>query len=269
MKLAFRALRHRNYAWFFAGQSLSMIGYWVQQVAAGWLMYELTESAFSLGVLAFVSNLPVLLLSPLAGWWADHADRHRLMLVSQVLEGAQALVLVVLSATGLIEPWHLMALGAMLGSLVALELAVRQTFLLDLVDAKQDLPSAISLTATMAQGGRLIGPAIAGALLAAVGPTWCFALNALTYLAVIGSILAIRVRTQAIPATRAPILDGLREGLAYAWNSYPIRTMLIALALVSMLVTPYQTLMPAFVAAVYPGDARTLGGLLALSGAGA
>ncbi|MFN9124046.1 MAG: MFS transporter, partial [bacterium] len=112
--VAFRALRHRNYAFFFAGQGLSMVGYWVQQVAAGWLMYELTQSAFALGLLAFFSNLPVLLLSPLAGWWSDHADRRRLMLASQVLEGIQALVLVVLTVTGLIQPWHLMVLGSIL-----------------------------------------------------------------------------------------------------------------------------------------------------------
>jgi MFS family permease len=269
VKIAFRALRHRNYALFFAGQSLSMIGYWVQQVAAGWLMYQLTGSALALGLLAFASNLPVLLLSPLAGWWSDHADRHRLMLVSQVLEGVQAIVLVVLTVTGLIQPWHLMVLGAVLGALIALELAVRQTYLLDLIDAREDLPSAISLTATMGQAGRLIGPAIAGATLAAFGAATCFALNALTYLAVIASILAIRVPQQAPPVSRAPMVEGLREGFSYAWNTYSIRMLLCALAVVSVLIAPYQTLMPAFVAEVYAGDARALGALLALSGGGA
>ncbi|MFN9129031.1 MAG: MFS transporter [bacterium] len=267
--VAFRALRHRNYAFFFAGQGLSMVGYWVQQVAAGWLMYELTQSAFALGLLAFFSNLPVLLLSPLAGWWSDHADRRRLMLASQVLEGIQALVLVVLTVTGLIQPWHLMVLGSILGALVALELAVRQTFLLDLIDVREDLPSAISLTATMGQAGRLIGPAIAGALLVAVGPAWCFAVNALSYVAVVGSILAIRTRPQPPSATRGSFIAGLSEGFAYAWNSYPIRNLLISLALVSVLVTPYQNLMPAFVAQVYAGDPRMLGILLALAGGGA
>ena len=267
--VAFRALRHRNYALFFAGQGLSMVGYWVQQVAAGWLMYELTQSAFSLGLLAFFSNLPVLLLSPLAGWWSDHADRRRLMLASQVLEGVQALVLVLLTVTGLIQPWHLMVLGSILGALVALELAVRQTFLLDLIDVREDLPSAISLTATMGQAGRLIGPAIAGGLLVAVGPAWCFAVNALSYVAVVGSIVAIRTRPQPPSTNRGPFLAGLREGFAYAWNSYPIRNLLIALALVSVLVTPYQNLMPAFVAQVYAGDPKMLGLLLALAGGGA
>jgi MFS family permease len=267
--VAFRALRHRNYALFFTGQGLSMVGYWVQQVAAGWLMYELTESAFSLGLLAFFSNLPVLLLSPLAGWWSDHADRRRLMLASQVLEGVQAVVLVVLTVTGLIQPWHLMVLGSILGALVALELAVRQTFLLDLIDVRQDLPSAISLTATMGQAGRLIGPAIAGALLVAVGPAWCFAVNALSYVAVVCSILAIRTRPQPPSTARASFVAGLREGFAYAWNSYPIRNLLISLALVSVLVTPYQNLMPAFVAQVYAGDPKMLGMLLALAGGGA
>ena len=269
MKIAFRALRHRNFALFFAGQGLSMIGYWVQQIAAGWLMYELTQSAFSLGLLAFASNLPVLLLSPLAGWWSDHADRRMLMLVSQVLQGVQAIVLVLLAVSGSIQPWHLMLLGSILGALVALELAVRQTFLLDLIDARQDLSSAISLTATMGQAGRMIGPAIAGLMLAAVGPAWCFAVNAVTYLAVVASIVAIRVPPQPPVIGRAPLLAGLREGFAYAWQSYPIRMLLISLALVSVLVTPYQALMPAFVAEVYAADARTLGGLIALSGLGA
>jgi len=269
VKIAFRALRHRNFALFFAGQGLSMIGYWVQQIAAGWLMYELTQSAFSLGLLAFASNLPVLLLSPLAGWWSDHADRRMLMLVSQVLQGVQAIVLVLLAVSGSIQPWHLMLLGSILGALVALELAVRQTFLLDLIDARQDLSSAISLTATMGQAGRMIGPAIAGLMLAAVGPAWCFAVNAVTYVAVVASIVAIRVPPQPPVIGRAPLLAGLREGFAYAWQSYPIRMLLISLALVSVLVTPYQALMPAFVAEVYAADARTLGGLIALSGLGA
>jgi len=269
VKRAFRALRHRNYALFFAGQSLSMVGYWVQQVAAGWLMYELTQSAFSLGVLAFASNLPVLLLSPLAGWWADHADRHRLMLASQALQGLQALVLLGLSLSGLIEPWHLLTLGAVLGALIALELAVRQSYLLDLIDDRDDLPSAISLTATMGQAGRLAGPAIAGALLVAVGAAGCFALNAATYIAVVASIVAIRVGRRAPRAARAPLLDGLAEGFIYAWRTLPIRVLLIGLGLVSVLITPYQTLMPAFVAQVHAGDPRLLGGLLALSGLGA
>jgi MFS family permease len=267
--VAFRALRSRNFALFFAGQGLSMVGYWVQQVAAGWLMYELTGSAFSLGLLAFFSSLPVVLLSPLAGWWSDHANRRRLMLASQVLEGVQAVVLVVLTVTGLIQPWHLIVLGAILGALVALELAVRQTFLLDLIDEREDLPSAISLISTIGQAGRLVGPAIAGVLLVAAGPAWCFAVNALTYVAVSGSLIAIRTPPQAPAKSRAAFIAGLREGFVYAWDSYPIRNLLIALALVSVLVTPYQNLMPAFVAQVHAGDPQMLGLLLALAGGGA
>jgi MFS family permease len=267
--VAFRALRSRNFSLFFAGQGLSMVGYWVQQVAAGWLMYELTGSAFSLGLLAFFSSLPVVLLSPLAGWWSDHADRRRLMLASQVLEGVQALVLVVLTVTGLIQPWHLIVLGAILGGLVALELAVRQTFLLDLIDEREDLPSAISLISTIGQAGRLVGPAIAGVLLVAVGPAWCFAVNALTYVAVSCSLIAIRTPAQAPAKSRAAFIAGLREGFVYAWDSYPIRNLLLALALVSVLVTPYQNLMPAFVAQVHAGDPQMLGLLLALAGGGA
>lgn len=267
--VAFRALRSRNFSLFFAGQGLSMVGYWVQQVAAGWLMYELTGSAFSLGLLAFFSSLPVVLLSPLAGWWSDHADRRRLMLASQVLEGVQAVVLVVLTVTGLIQPWHLIVLGAILGGLVALELAVRQTFLLDLIDEREDLPSAISLISTIGQAGRLVGPAIAGVLLVAVGPAWCFAVNALTYVAVSCSLVAIRTPAQAPAKSRPAFIAGLREGFMYAWDSYPIRNLLIALALVSVLVTPYQNLMPAFVAQVHAGDPQMLGLLLALAGGGA
>jgi MFS family permease len=267
--VAFRALRSRNFALFFAGQGLSMVGYWVQQVAAGWLMYELTGSAFSLGLLAFFSSLPVVLLSPLAGWWSDHANRRQLMLASQVLEGVQAVVLVVLTVTGLIQPWHLIVLGAILGALVALELAVRQTFLLDLIDEREDLPSAISLISTIGQAGRLVGPAIAGVLLVAAGPAWCFAVNALTYVAVSGSLIAIRTPPQAPAKSRAAFIAGLREGFVYAWDSYPIRNLLIALALVSVLVTPYQNLMPAFVAQVHAGDPQMLGLLLALAGGGA
>jgi MFS family permease len=265
----FRAFRHRNFALFFAGQSLSMVGWWVQQIATGWLIYEMTGSALWLGLLAFASNVPVLLLSPLAGWWADHANRHWLMLASQVLEGLQALVLVALIASGWLEPWHLLLLGALLGSFVALELAVRQPYLLDLVGGKEDLPNAVTLTAVMGQAGRLIGPSIGGLLIAAAGPLACFALNACTYVLVVASLLMIRVPARRGGSGGATLLAGLAEGLRHAWRSYPIRTLLSTLAIVSLMAMPYQALMPAFVGLVYQGDARTLGFLVGASGLGA
>lgn len=267
-RVTFRALRHRNFALFFAGQSLSMVGWWVQQIAAGWLIYEMTGSALWLGLLAFASSIPVLLLSPLAGWWADHEDCHRLMLASQVLQGLQAMMLLALTASGLLEPWHLLMLGACLGSFVALELAVRQVWLLDLVDGKEDLPNAIALTAMMGQAGRLVGPSIGGLLIAAAGPAACFALNAGTYVIVVASLLMIRVPVRRGGGATAP-LEGLAEGIDYAWRSYPIRTLLSTLAIVSLMAMPYQVLMPAFVGLVYEGDARTLGFLVGASGLGA
>ncbi|MFZ9530627.1 MAG: MFS transporter, partial [Burkholderiales bacterium] len=190
-----RALRHRNFRLFLAGQIFALIGYWIQMVAQSWLLYRLTGSATLLGVLSFASSLPILLLSPVAGWWADRCNLHRTMFATQVLELLQAATLAVLALTGVLQPWHIIVLAMMMGIFVSIELPIRHAYLLELVDGKEDLPNAIALTSLMANSGRMVGPALAGILIGVLSEAHCFLINSITYIAVVISFLLIRVRT--------------------------------------------------------------------------
>lgn len=264
-----RALRHRNFAWFTGGQTFALFGYWVQQMAQSWLLYRLTDSAFMLGLLGFASTIPVLFLSPFAGIWSDRVNLHRTMFAIQVCEGLQATTLAVLAVLGLLEPWHVVVLAGVLGVLIAFELPVRHSYLLELVDDRGDLGNAVAVTSLMANCGRLVGPAIAGLIIGAVGESLCFVLNALTYLAVIVSLLMIRVT----PAARAPagqaLREGFEEGVRYAWHTLPIRLLLSTLVVIALLASPYMTVMPVLVHEVFGGDARHMGFLVGSAGIGA
>jgi MFS family permease len=264
-----RALAHRNFALFAAGQSVALVGYWMQSIAQSWLLYRLTGSATLLGVLGFASSLPILLFAPLAGLWSDRVNLHRAMFATQVLEMVQAITLAALAITGVIEPWHIVALGMFMGVMVAIELPMRHAYLLELVDGKEDLPNAVAVTSLIANAGRLIGPAIAGIVIAAYGESACFAINALTYVAVLVSFMMIRVTPSPRKPKHAPVLQGLSEGFRYAWGSLPIRTLLCVLAVVSLLATPYMTLMPVLVREVYAGGASVMGFLVGAAGFGA
>ncbi|RPJ47239.1 MAG: MFS transporter [Betaproteobacteria bacterium] len=264
-----RALRHRNFRLFLAGQIFALIGYWIQIVAQSWLLYRLTGSATLLGVLAFASSLPILLLAPVAGWWADRCNLHRTMFATQVLELLQAVILATLALTGILQPWHIIALAMMMGILVAIELPIRHAYLLELVDGKEDLPNAIALTSLMANSGRMVGPALAGVLIGVLSEAHCFLINAFTYIAVVISFLLIRVRTQPREPSTQPLLAGLREGFAYAWNLLPIRALLLTLSVVALLAAPYSTLMPVMVREVFHGNADLMGFLMSASGGGA
>ena len=222
-----RALRHRNFAYFAAGQSIALIGYWIQQIALNWLVYRLTGSATLLGVLSFAANVPVLLLAPVAGIWADRFNRHRMMLATQVLEMLQAIALAVLAYGGWIEIWHIVVLTIMLGLCVAVELPVRHAYLLELIDDRQDLSNAVATTSLVANCGRLIGPSVAGLLIAWFSEATCFLINAISYVAVLVSFAFIRVKPQVAEGTHPPALRGLFEGLQYAWHTVPIRLLLI------------------------------------------
>ena len=264
-----RALRHRNFTFFVAGQSCALVGYWIQQIAVAWLVYKLTGSATLLGVLSFAANVPVLLLAPIAGIWADRFNLHRMMLATQVLEMLQAIILAVLAYGGWIEVWHVVALTVMLGLCVAVELPVRHAYLLELVGDKADLPNAVATTSLVANGGRLIGPSIAGILIATFSEATCFLINAISYIAVLVSFAFIRVTPQPRPATHPPALRGIIEGAQYAWRTLPIRLLLTLLALVALTAAPYSTLMPAVVHEAFDGDSRTLGFLVGAAGCGA
>jgi MFS family permease len=265
----FRALKHRNFALFTSGQVIALIGYWMQSIAQSWLLYRMTGSAMLLGVLGFAGSVPILLLAPLAGLWSDRANLHRTMFATQVLEMLQAISLAALAISGLIAPWHIIMLSMLMGVLIAIEIPMRHAYLLELVGGKQDLPNAIAVTSLIGNTGRLIGPALAGIVIAAYGEAACFAINALTYVAVLVSFMMIRVRASPRPATHAPILSGLREGFSYVRRSVPIRLLLSALAVVSLLATPYMTLMPVLVREVYGGGASVMGFLVGAAGFGA
>ena len=269
MPLPLRALRHRNFAYFVAGQSIALVGYWIQQIAVSWLVYKLTGSATLLGVLSFAANLPVLLLAPVAGIWSDRCNRHRMMLATQVLEMLQAVALAVLAYGGWIEVWHIVALTVMLGTCVAVELPVRHAYLLELVGDKQDLPNAVAMTSLVANCGRLVGPSVAGLLIAYFSEATCFLINAISYVAVLVSFAFIRVNAQPPAESHPPAWHGLKEGIRYAWHTLPIRLLLILLALIALTAAPYSTLMPAVVHEVFDGNAQTLGFLVGAAGCGA
>lgn len=268
MSLTLRALRHRNFALFLGGQVFALIGYWIQQLALSWLVYRLTGSATLLGVLSFAANLPVLLLAPFAGLWSDRFNRHRMMLATQVLEMLQAVVLTTLAFSGLIATWHIIVLTVFLGLCVAVELPVRHAYLLELVGDKQDLPNAVATTSLVANCGRLIGPVVAGMLIGWFSEAICFLINSLTYIAVLLSFAFIRVRPQQSSEPHPSALRGLKEGIAYAWHTIPIRLMLLMLALIALTAAPYNTLMPAIVHEAFAGDAGTLGFLVGAAGLG-
>ena len=255
----FRALRHRNFALFTAGQSISLVGYWMESIAQSWLLYRLTESATLLGVLGFATSIPIFLLSPFAGVWSDRWNLHRAMYATQVLEMLQATTLAALAVAGIIAPWHIITLAMIMGVLVAFELPIRHAYLIELVGGKEDLPNAIAVTSLMANTGRLIGPAAAGLIIVAYDEAVCFVINAVSYVAVVVSFMFIRVAATPRVPSGATAWRGLAEGFAYAWNSVPIRLLLGTLVVVSLLATPYNALMPVLVREVYGGGANLMG----------
>jgi len=266
--IIFRALRYRNYRLFFSGQSISLIGTWMQQVAVSWLVYNMTHSSFLLGLVIFIGQIPTFLFAPLAGVIADRHNRHHLLIVTQVLAMIQACVLTTLVLTGTIAVWHVILLSFMLGLINAFDIPVRQAFTVQLVEKPEDLANAIALNSTMVNMAKLVGPSVAGILIALVGEGACFFINTVSYIPVIASLLMMKVPYTLIPSTR-PMLSELREGLSYAFHSVPIRHILLLLGMVSLLGGAAQTLMPVFAIDVFHGGSRTLGFLMASSGFGA
>ncbi len=264
-----RALRHRNYRLFFAGQSVSLIGTWLTRVATAWLVYRLTHSALALGVVGFAGQLPTFLLAPFAGVWVDRWNRHRVLVVTQALAAVQSALLAALALSGVITVRDVVLLSMFQGIINALDMPARQSFVVEMVEDRADLPNAIALNSSMFNGARLIGPSLAGVLIAWVGEGWCFLLDAVSYLAVIASLLAMRVIVRARPRTSAPILREMREGLRYVAGFLPIRSVLLLLGLVGLFGMPYTVLMPIVAAQVLHGGPHTLGFLMAASGLGA
>jgi MFS family permease len=266
----FRAFRHANFRRFFAGQSLSLIGTWVQQVAMAWLVWRITGSAWLLGAVAFCSNIGILLLGPVAGVLADRVHKRPALILTQSLLLAQAVVLALLAWSGQVQVWHLIGCALWLGTVTAFDVPLRQTLYVHLVDDRADVPNAIALNSFMVNGARVIGPALAGALLAVVSEAVCFAINALTFGAVMWAIVRLRWPDSAVPAApRGGWWRSWKEGARYAFGFAPVRALLILVAMLAWTVAPYSALMPVYAGAIYGGGAHTLGFLLSAAGAGA
>ena len=264
-----RALRHRNYRLFFAGQSLSLVGTWITRIATSWLIYRLTGSALLLGIVGFCGQIPTLFLAPVAGVFVDRWDRHRVLLVTQVLSMLQSLALAVLALAGIITVAEVLALQVFQGVINAFDTPARQAFVVSMIEDRADLPNAIALNSSMVNASRILGPSIGGVLIAAVGEGWCFLVDAISYLAVLASLLAMRmVREQRRPGS-ARLVEELTTGFRYVTGFTPIRTVLLLLAVVSTMGMPYTVLMPAVAAKLLHGGPHTLGWLMTASGVGA
>ncbi len=264
-----RALRHRNYRLFFSGQGISLVGTWITRVATSWLVYRLTGSAAVLGIVGFAGQIPTFLLAPFAGVWVDRGDRYRVLVVTQVLSMLQSFALAWLALAGTITVRQIIALGAFQGLVNAFDTPARQAFVVDMVEEPADLANAIALSSSMVNGARLIGPSVAGVLIAIAGEGWCFFVDGVSYLAVIGSLLLMRIRPRARRIPDKHVLADLREGFGYAFGFMPIRAVLLLLALVSLMGVPYTVLMPVIAVDVLHGGPHTLGFLMGATGVGA
>ncbi|MFA7383009.1 MAG: MFS transporter [Desulfurivibrionaceae bacterium] len=266
-----RALRSRNYRLFVAGQSVSLVGTWMQHVAMSWLVYRLTDSAMLLGVVGFTSQIPSLIISPVAGVLADRWDRRRLLLATQSMAMLQAAFLSVVVLAGIVQVWQIILLSLILGVINAFDIPIRQAFVVEMVEQREDLGNAIALNSSLVNGARLIGPAVAGLLVASVGEGICFILNALSYLAVIMALASMRLHPAASHDRRSMrnLRQELSAGFFYAYNFGPIRSILLLLALVSFMGMPYSVLVPVFAKEILHGGAHTFGFLVTAAGSGA
>ena len=264
-----RALSSRNFRLFFGGQSVSLVGTWITRIATSWLVYRLTGSALLLGIVGFCGQIPTLLLAPFAGVLVDRWNRHRILVVTQTLSLLQSVALAVLTLAGVITVPHILLLQIAQGVINAFDTPARQAFVSEMVEDRADLPNAIALNSSMVNASRIIGPSIGGIVIAAVGEGWCFALDAVSYVAVIASLRAMRLVPRPQPPRTAHLREELAVGFQYVTSFVPVRSALILLSLVSIMGMPYTVLMPAISTNVLHGGPNTLGFLMTASGAGA
>jgi MFS family permease len=265
-----RSLRHRNYRLFFSGQTVSLIGTWLTRVASSWLAYRLSHSALVLGLVSFAGLIPTFLGAPFAGVLADRWNKHRVLILTQVLAALQSAALAALTLSGRMTIPYLIGLSAVQGLINAFDMPVRQSLVVEMIEDRRDLPNAIALNSSMVNLARLIGPSVAGILIAVVGEGGCFAIDAVSYLAVIATLLMMSFKPREHPAApKKHLLLELKDGFTYAGRSRAIMSVLALLALVSFMGVPYMTLLPMIVSERLAGDARVLGYLTAASGLGA
>jgi len=263
----FNVFRHRNYRLFFTGQSISLIGFWMQAIAQSWLVYRLTGSPLLLGFVGFAGQVPMLFVTPFAGVVADRLNRRNILFFTQAAMMASACTLAALTLGGLVHVWHIVLLALLSGTANAFDVPTRQSFTIEMV-GRADLARAIALNSVMFNAARLVGPAIAGLLVAAVGEGWCVALNGVSYLAVLASLAMMRVEPQPAREPSHPLAD-LRDGFVYVTTHPQTRTLLLLLAGSSLFGTSYLTLMPVFARDILHGSSDLLGFLMAAVGAGA
>jgi len=263
-----RALRHRNFQLFFSGQLISLIGTWMDNIAEAWLVYRLTGSSLLLGTVAFAGQIPVFLLAPIGGMVADRWNRQRVVIATQASSMVLAGIRAVVTLTRRVTVWEVVVLAALMGAVNAFDIPARQAFLVDMV-GREDLMNGIALNSSMFNGARVIGPSIAGILVASIGEGWCFAANSISYIAVIIGLLLMHVNRAPVETMRVSPFEHIVEGFRFVWNTGPIRALLLLLGLVSLVAMPYSVLMPIFAAKILHGNARTLGVLMGATGVGA
>jgi MFS family permease len=263
-----RSLKYRNFQLFFSGQLISLIGTWMDNIAEAWLVYRLTGSSLLLGTVAFAGQIPVFLLAPVGGMVADRWNRRSIVIATQISSMILAFILAFLTLTKRITVAEVITLAALMGIVNAFDIPARQAFLVEMV-GREDLMNAIALNSSMFNGARIIGPSIAGILVASIGEGWCFFANAVSYIAVIAGLLMMRMKRTARPAQFASPFEHIVEGFRFVRDTAPILAILLLLGLVSVTAMPYSVLMPIFAAKVLHGNARTLGVLMGATGIGA
>ena len=265
----FRALRYRNYRLFFIGQNISLIGTWMQNIAVGWLVYRMTDSAAMLGIVGFFGQIPSLVITPFAGVFADRWNKYRVIVVCQVLAMIQASVLAFLTLTGRVSVWQMALLSMCLGVISAFEIPTRHAFLVEMVGRKEDIGNAIALNSFMFNGARLIGPPVAGLLIVAWTEGVCFLVNALSYVAVLWALGLMRLEPYTPPANSKHPIEELKAGIAYTFGSSPRRSILLLVGCLSLIAMSQSVLMPVFARDILGGGAHTLGFLAGAIGMGA
>ncbi len=266
---AWRALRHRNFRLFFSGQTISLVGTWMTRIATSWLVYRLTGSALLLGTVSFASQIPSFLLAPLAGVIVDRSDRRQVLVWTQTLAMVQSLLLAWLTLAHRINITEILILSAFQGLINAFDMPGRQSFMVQMVEDRNDLSNAIAINSSMVNVARLIGPSLAGLVIAVSSEGWCFLVDGISYIAVIASLLMMRVPAMALRRTTASMYEQMREGWTYVSSFIPVRTILLLFALISLMGMPYMVLMPIFAVRVLHGGPHTLGFLMGAAGAGA
>src|SRR5665213_1144285 len=266
MSHAWRALRHRNFRLFFGGQSISLIGTWMTRLATSWLVYRLTKSALMLGTVGFAGQIPTFILAPLAGVIVDRMDRRKVLLWTQAMAMVQSLLLAWLTLSHRITITEILILSCIQGVINAFDMPARQSFIIRMVENRADLSNAIAINSSMVNAARLIGPSLAGLLIAATSEGWCFLIDGISYIAVIASLLMMHISHTRLQQAGTTMLEQLREGWTYVTASVPIRSILTLFALISLMGWPFMVLMPIFAAQVLHGGAHTLGFLMGAVG---